>query len=137
MCFLSGRLKNMLPQTKYQSTWLKEERQHKMRRGSIQVKMHYTPEVQQFKINSIVYCPIGYFSVLNMLRKAKCHSIWMIENVTRNAYKKPQLQVLTSDTFTNQKCLMSDSSEGLEFWNFTLFEKKHARLFTCFIKIVN
>ena len=64
----------------------------------------------------------------------------MIENVTRNAdnnltiveelkgnileqttyltkYKQqqPQLQVLTSDTFTNQKCLISDSSEKLTF----------------------
>ena len=67
----------------------------------------------------------------------------MIENVTRNAdnnltivecaiqlkgnileqttyltkYKQqqPQLQVLTSDTFTNQKCLISDSSEKLAF----------------------
>ena len=46
-----------------------------MRTGSLQVKMRYTPEVQQLKINSIVYCPIGYFYVLNMVRKAKFHSI--------------------------------------------------------------
>ena len=51
----------MLPQTKYQNAWLKEEKQREMQKGSLRVKMRYTPEVQQFKRNNIVYCPTGYF----------------------------------------------------------------------------
>ena len=54
-------------------------------------------------------------TIIECAIQLKCNILEQTTYLTKYKQQSPQLQALTSDTFTNQKCLMSDSSEVIEF----------------------